>query len=98
HQDDIDALFRHFAAANANAATSGSAYEAGASGTIAEKLTEGARYPAFVSVAGTLRKRDLPLEVIEATIRAMNSFMCDPPKREAELEQSLLKILPTSAR
>jgi hypothetical protein len=91
HQRDIDALLHYYAPAG----TPGAGLH---STRIAEKITGGNRYPAFASLAGTLRKRGFALEVIEAAVRALNRYQCDPPKPDAELERDLRKILASAAR
>ena len=55
----------------------------GRSYRIAEKIPAGERYPTSVSVAGTLARRGICDEAIEAVLLAINEHQADPPKSES---------------
>jgi primase-polymerase (primpol)-like protein len=92
HQSDIDALYQHFPAP----ATSPFSSIAGVA--LAERIVAGERHSSFVSIAGTLRKRGICVEAIEATIRAVNEHQCEPPMSPSELEEDLRGILRSAER
>lgn len=57
-------------------------------GVAAGKLTpEGERNSTLTSLAGTMRKRGMSAEAIEAALLAENEARCDPPLSEKEVQQ-----------
>lgn len=46
---------------------------------VAEKITEGGRHAAIMSLAGTLARRDITPDEMLPTLHAVNSSRCDPP-------------------
>ncbi len=52
-----------------------------------EKIREGARNSTLTSLAGTMRRRGMTAEAIEAALLAENSARCDPPLPESEVKK-----------
>jgi primase-polymerase (primpol)-like protein len=84
HQADVTELFQRLTRSHVS-------YEANrhwstnpqADGTI----PDGRRHPFLVSLAGTLRRRHLLPDIIEATLHMVNREMCKPPKRDDEISK-----------
>jgi hypothetical protein len=51
------------------------------------RIPEGQRHTFLVSLAGTMRKRGLLPNIIEATLLMVNAQMCQPPKPEQEISK-----------
>ncbi len=51
-----------------------------------ERIEEGQRNKTLTSLGGTMRRRGMSLEAIEAAILAENTRRCDPPLPETEVE------------
>jgi hypothetical protein len=51
------------------------------------RLTEGNRHPALISLGGTMRRRGMDAEEIDAALQAINCRRCDPPLDEAEVRR-----------
>jgi primase-polymerase (primpol)-like protein len=51
------------------------------------RIPAGQRHAFLVSLAGTLHKRRLLPEIIEATLRLVNERMCRPPKPDQEISK-----------
>jgi primase-polymerase (primpol)-like protein len=55
--------------------------------TIPERIRQGSRHNTLVSVAGTMWRRGLIPEVIEAALIAMNEQQCEPPYDREHIRQ-----------
>jgi len=67
---------------------------------IAERIPQGQRNATLTSLAGTMRHRGMSEEAIRAALLVENSQKCDPPLREAEVEEiarSVARYEPGSA-
>lgn len=53
---------------------------------IDDVITKGKRHTSLVSLAGTMRRRGMGREAIEAALLATNEAQCDPPKPEQEVK------------
>jgi hypothetical protein len=91
HQADVDRLVAYFEPAAPN--PSGSC-----SGRILEKIPAGDRYRTFCSIAGTLVRRGVCDQAIEAAILAINEHQADPSKSDLDIRVDLRKILSSARR
>jgi primase-polymerase (primpol)-like protein len=89
HQADVDQLLRCYA-------LTGSASHGPS--RIGPKIAAGDRYKTFCSIAGTLIKRGVCDEGIEAAILAINAHQAEPPKSDAEIQKDVRKILASAQR
>jgi hypothetical protein len=87
HQNDVDQLVNFYAPSLSNR-----------SNRVSSKIADGDRYKVFCSVAGTLKRRGVCDEAIEAAIRAMNQHQAETPKSDIEIHKYIKKILASAAR
>jgi primase-polymerase (primpol)-like protein len=76
HNDDIGLLVRHLDGARAMKV-----------GRIDSVMHKGYRHPALISIAGTLWRRGLVPEAVEAALLVVNAKQCDPPYPEKHVRQ-----------
>jgi primase-polymerase (primpol)-like protein len=84
HQADVTEMVQRLARPHVSYETNGHwTANPQADGTI----PDGRRHPFLVSLAGTLRRRHLLPNIIEATLHMVNREMCKPPKPDQEISR-----------
>jgi hypothetical protein len=58
-----------------------------------KKITEGERHPTFVSLAGRLLARQVPVEDVTAILLLVNRAACDPPKPEPGVLEEISELV-----
>jgi primase-polymerase (primpol)-like protein len=85
HREDVRELFQRLSR------PSGVSYETNGNWSVNPDsngtIPEGQRHPFLVSLAGTLRRRHLLPNIIEATLHMVNREMCQPPKPDEEVSR-----------